>query len=128
MGNINSTNQIQKFNFDDLRNSMKDNPLIINTLPDNLQTCLITGTIDINNEVKVLNDYLKKQKDKMIIIYGKNNNDETIITKYKQLTGLGFTNVYIYIGGLFEWLLLQEIYGEENFATTTLELDILKYR
>ena len=88
----------------------------------------ITGTIDINNEVKVLNDYLKKQKDKMIIIYGKNNNDETIITKYKQLTGLGFTNVYIYIGGLFEWLLLQEIYGEENFATTTLELDILKYR
>jgi len=128
MGNINSTNQIQKFNFDDLRNSMKDNPLIINTLPDNLQMCLITGTIDINNEVKVLNDYLKKQKDKMIIIYGKNNNDETIITKYKQLTGLGFTNVYIYIGGLFEWLLLQEIYGEENFATTTLELDILKYR
>jgi len=128
MGNITSTNQIQKFNFDDLRNSMKDNPLIINTLPDNLQMCLITGTIDINNEVKVLNDYLKKQKDKMIIIYGKNNNDETIITKYKQLTGLGFTNVYIYIGGLFEWLLLQEIYGEENFATTTLELDILKYR
>ena len=123
-----STNQIQKYNFDDLRNSMKDNPLIINTLPDSLQTCLITGTIDINNEVKVLNDYLKKQKDKMIIIYGKNNNDETILAKYKQLTGLGFVNVHIYIGGLFEWLLLQEVYGEENFQTTTLELDILKYK
>jgi len=128
MGNVTSTNQIQKYNFDDLRNSMKDKPLLINTLPDNLQMCLIAGTVDIVNEVKILNDHLRTQKDKMIIIYGKNNNDETIIAKYKQLTGLGFVNVHVYIGGLFEWLLLQEVYGEENFLTTSLELDILKYK
>ena len=30
----------------------------------------------------------------------KNNNDEKIFDKYQQLTGLGFTNVHIYIGGL----------------------------
>ena len=48
--------------------------------------------------------------------------------KYKQLLSLGFTNVSIYIGGMFEWLLLQEIYGEAPFPTTCHELDLLKYK
>ena len=64
----------------------------------------------------------------LIIIYGKNNNDETVIKKYNQLIKLGFINVYIYLGGLFEWLLLQDIYGKDEFPTTSEELDILKYR
>ena len=29
---------------------------------------------------------------------------------------------------MFEWLMLQEIYGEENFPTTTRLLDLLKYK
>ena len=29
---------------------------------------------------------------------------------------------------MFEWLLLQDIYGYDNFPTTIKELDILKYR
>jgi len=29
---------------------------------------------------------------------------------------------------LFEWLLLQDIYGSEEFPTTSHELDILKYK
>jgi hypothetical protein len=128
MGNINSINQIQKYNFDDVRNSINDKHVIISTLPENLQTCLIMGTVAVENEVKILNDLLRNHKDKTIVIYGKNNNDESIITKYKQLTGLGYINIYVYIGGLFEWLLLQEVYGEENFPTTSLELDILKYK
>ena len=37
--------------------------------------------------------------------------------KYDQLIGLGFVNVFIYPGGLFEWLLLQDIYGYDNFPT-----------
>ena len=63
-----------------------------------------------------------------IIVYGKNSNDEKIYKKYNQLVSLGFYNVYIYIGGLFEWLLLQDIYGETDFPTTKKELDILKYK
>jgi len=128
MGNINSINQIKKYNFDELRNSIRDKDIIISTLPENLQICLIMGTVGIENEVKILNENLRNHKDKTIIIYGKNNNDESIVTKYKQLTGLGFINVHVYLGGLFEWLLLQEVYGEDNFPTTTLELDILKYK
>jgi len=41
---------------------------------------------------------------------------------------LGFTNVYVYPGGIFEWLLLQDIYGENEFPTTKIEIDILKFK
>ena len=41
---------------------------------------------------------------------------------------LGFQTVYLYVGGMFEWLCLQDIYGNEEFPTTTRELDILKYK
>jgi hypothetical protein len=30
---------------------------------------------------------------------------------------LGFKNVYIYLGGMFEWLLLQDVYGQKEFPT-----------
>ena len=53
---------------------------------------------------------------------------ETIYKKYKQLQELGFVNIYVYPGGLFEWLLLQDIYGHEDFPTTSQELDILKFK
>ena len=39
-----------------------------------------------------------------------------------------FNHVYIYLGGLFEWLCLQDIYGENAFPTTTHEIDLLKYK
>ena len=32
------------------------------------------------------------------------------------------------MGGIFEWLLLQDIYGDDQFKTTSRELDILKYK
>ena len=64
----------------------------------------------------------------MIIVYGKNSNDITILHKYEQLVKLGFTNVHIYTGGIFEWMLLHEIYGKELFKITRYEIDILRYR
>ena len=36
--------------------------------------------------------------------------------------------MYIYTGGLFEWLMLQDIYGDKEFLTTKKELDILKFK
>ena len=62
-----------------------------------------------------------------ILIYGKHACDLTPDDKYTQLTGLGFTQVYVYNGGLFEWLLLQDIYGDA-FTTTSKNRDILQYR
>jgi len=131
MGNINSINtinSIKRYNFEDMQTIIKSKNIIINTLPENNQDCLIIGTTNINDEVRTLNDCLNNSKDTHIIIYGKNCNDEKLFLKYKQLIDLGFNNVHMYPGGMFEWLLLQDTYGDENFPTTSKELDILKYK
>ena len=63
-----------------------------------------------------------------IIVYGNNCNDNSIYKKGEQLNKLGLINVYIYTGGIFEWLILQDVYGDENFPTDGYELDLLKYK
>jgi hypothetical protein len=127
MGNHSS---IQRINFEDIQEAIKNKEkyIIINTLPNILQECLITNTINYNEEEKIINHMLKNNTNKNIIIYGKNANDDTIYNKYEQLLKLGFMNVFIYSGGMFEWLCLQDIYGNELFPTTKKELDILKYK
>ena len=129
MGN---NQQKQKVNFEDVQFIIKnsDNHLLINTMSDNLQNCLIVNTMQIDKEELIINKLLNNGNNKniKIIIYGKNTNDETPIKKYEQLLDLGFSNIYIYTGGLFEWLLLQDIYGEELFPTTTKQNDLLKYK
>jgi rhodanese-related sulfurtransferase len=120
---------IKKINFEDMQNAINDmNTLIINTLNVELQKCLIERTTTIDQESRIVNTILKVNREITIVIYGMNASDETIVNKYNQLINLGFTNVYIYPGGLFEWLLLQDIYGADIFKTTSKELDILKYK
>jgi rhodanese-related sulfurtransferase len=102
--------------------------LIINTLPPSLQHCLIKTTVDIQYEEQIVNTMFHKNPNIMIIVYGKNSNDITILHKYEQLVKLGFTNVHIYTGGIFEWMLLYEIYGKDLFKITRYEIDILRYR
>ena len=105
-----------------------NNSIIINTMNNNLQNCLIFNTITIDKETELLNNLINNNKDIQIVIYGVNSCDDSVLKKYNQLYALGFTNLYIYPGGLFEWLLLQDIYGDDSFKTTSKELDILKYK
>lgn len=129
MGNTQSSSI--KINYEDIQYIIKnpENHLLINTLSGAEQNCLIVNTININNEESIINNCIKNGKKNIkIIIYGKNSNDEKIYNKYNQLNSLGFYNVFIYTGGLFEWLMLQDIYGETEFPTTKKELDILKYK
>ena len=127
MGN---TSSIRKINCEDMQKACKNmnNYIIINTLDQSMQQCLILNTIKIENEEALINSIIKKSKNKNIIIYGRNCNDDNVYKKYQQLVSLGFTNVYVYVGGMFEWLLLQDIYGNDLFPTTSNELDILKYK
>jgi hypothetical protein len=127
MGNAAS---IRKINCEDMQKACKNmnNYIIINTLDTSMQQCLILNTIKIENEEALINSIIKKSKNKNIIIYGRNCNDEKVYKKYEQLISLGFTNVYVYVGGMFEWLLLQDVYGNDLFPTTSNELDILKYK
>ena len=115
-----------KITFEDMQEHIKSNDyLIINTLKEEQQGCLIKNTIPAAAEVHKVESALDMNKP--CIVYGKNHYDETIYKKYKQLKSLGFSKVYVYGGGMFEWMLLQDVYSEENFPTTARELDILKY-
>jgi rhodanese-related sulfurtransferase len=104
--------------------------LLINTLPPGMQGCLIPGTLPIDEEEVAINALIAASdgKTREIIVYGKNANDDTLHKKYQQLMGLGFRNVRVYPGGMFEWLLLQDIYGTELFKTTRRVADILRYK
>ncbi len=139
MGNIVPTNVIKNINFEDMQTAIKESnsettitehrkSLIINTLLPSNQSCLIDGTLPIDIEESAINLLLKKNKNISIIIYGMNSSDYSIFKKYEQLIKLGFYNVFVYTGGLFEWLLLQDIYGYDLFPTTKKENDLLKYK
>ena len=130
MGNNKS---IQKINFEDIQHAIKNHEshILLNTLNTNEQDCLLPNTILALEEENLINRLIKSGKlDVRIIIYGRNCNDEKIYAKYTQLSSLGFFNIYIYTGGIFEWLLLQDIYGDADFITTTKNknVDIIKYK
>jgi hypothetical protein len=128
MGNSQS---IQKISFEDFQLIIKnpENVIVINTLPVIEQDCLLPNTMNIHKEEEFINRYMSEgKKDIKIVIYGKNCNDNTLYTKYTQLTSLGFYNVFVYPGGMFEWLMLQDIYGETEFPTTKKEYDILRFK
>lgn len=128
MGNSQS---MQKINYEDVQYVIKNSEgnVLINTLNENEQECLIPNTIGIHKEVDLINNLLRNgNKQVKIIVYGRNCNDEKIYSKYNQLNSLGFYNVFIYTGGLFEWLMLQDIFGSNEFPTTKKEFDILKFK
>jgi len=118
--------------FDDMKHAL-ENPvefIFINTLLKKDQDVLIKKTICADEEEEFVNDLILENTDRepAIIVYGMNSADETVEKKYKQLISLGFNRVFIYSGGLFEWVLLQELYGESEFPTTGKVRDFLKYR
>lgn len=128
MGNAYS---IPKIHFEELQVLMKSQEsfLLINTMSEEEQGCLIYHTVPITEEETKINKLLKDKKwNTRIIVYGKNYNDATVIRKKNQLTQLGFKGVQLYIGGIFEWLCLQEIYGDGLFPTTESGADLLKYK
>ena len=119
--------------FEDIKIAIKSTNkyIIINTLELNQQDILIENTVNVSEEENIINKilYLYSEPDRPIIIYRKNSTDSTALKKYDQLVKLGIKDVYIYYGGLFEWLLLNELYGNEEFpVTNSSNIDLLKYR
>ena len=117
---------IKYINFEEVINA--PTTVIINTLPISEQHCLIAGSIAGMDEELVINGLLKTNKGVQIIVYGKNCADVGVVKKAMQLKTIGFSNVCVYGGGLFEWLLLQDVYGKTEFRTTCNKVDLLKYK
>lgn len=91
--------------------------IMIHTLTSEYQDYVIPGTVQDTREESVINEMLNRIDipDKPIIVYGKNVRDETPVTKANQLKSLGIREISIYSGGMFEWLLLNEVYGPTEF-------------
>ena len=125
---------MSKVNFEDVQTAIKRHDIIISTLDAANQACLILGTISAMVEETVLNEHMRKDRGIPIIIYGQNATDLSVVQKYDQLVALGFYNVHLYAGGLFEWLLLQDVYGAgaDAFPTTLTSkdvvVDLLRYK
>jgi len=123
---------IKKVDYEDIIYAIKnpDTFLIINTLPSGEQSVLIKGTLPYTEEESTINSMITNYAMDTIniIIYGKNANDENIEKKYRQIQSLGFRNIFLYSGGLFEWLLLQDIFGDINFPTIGKTDNFLKYK
>jgi len=120
---------IRKIGFEDVKYLLNKGTrfIIINTLDERDQECLIKGSISPTEEISIINKAISNPT-LHIVIYGRNYTDESIYKKYEKLLSLGFNNIFVYAGGIFEWLCLQDIYGENEFPTTSKELDILKYK
>lgn len=126
MGNSNSSYDIS---FEDMLYSIKNNYTILTTLTINECENIIQGTVTPNKEEDLINKLIDNYElNEPIIIYGKNTCDMEVMIKYKNLKTFGFTNIFIYRGGMFEWMMLQDIYGNDVFITTKNELDILKFK
>lgn len=123
---------IKRVDYEDIIHAIKhpESFLIINTLPIGEQQVLIKGTISYIEEETTINSFITNytMDAVSIIIYGKNANDESAEKKYRQIQSLGFRDVFLYSGGLFEWILLQDIFGEVNFPTIGKVENLLKYK
>jgi len=102
-------------------------PLLITTIPitfiggfGNRYVPLISGTLAPEREESYMNELLESLdavslSEILVIVYGRNATDKSVIEKAKQIYSLGFTSVCVYLGGMFEWCLLQDVYGEKEF-------------
>ena len=102
---------------------------LLNTLGEGEQRVLIKGSLPISREEEVINGWIERYEyQHPIYVYGRNHRDDTTEKRVRQLNALGFSNVFLYRGGLFEWVLLQDVYGPTHFPTTGKVEDILLYK
>lgn len=128
-----SSPPIQRIGFEDILHIIRcfhsSQYCLINTMPITLQDTLIPNTVAVSLEEAKINEWVDKHDTKIhIIIYGKNATDDTVEKKYTQLRNLGFGNIFIYSGGIFEWCLLQDIYGKKQFVTMGDAGDFLRFK
>jgi hypothetical protein len=116
---------IRRASFEDVQFSREGKCLVISVLSEQEQSVLIKGTAPAGEEVRLVEDALRHKRE--IVVYGLHSSDFRVVTKCEQLLKLGGQPI-AYIGGIFEWLLLQDIYGTEAFPTTGFTLDHLRFK
>ena len=116
---------IRRASFEDVQFAREGKCLVISVLNEHEQSVLIKGTVPANDEVRLVEDALNLKRD--VLVYGLNSSDSRVLTKCEQILKLGGQPI-AYVGGLFEWLLLQDIYGVDAFPTNGFTLDHLRFK
>jgi hypothetical protein len=127
-----TTSSLRRVGFDDVLLAIQQPEvyLLIDTLPSHEQSCLIPTTVCITEEEALMNRLISSYQHhtKTVIVYGKNCADTSVDRKYAQLLQLGFQQVYVYAGGMLEWMLLQDAFGKDAFPTSSDLLDLLRFQ
>ena len=92
----------------------KHNAHLFNGLPIGYTNCNIKGTVDPENAKEYIKN-LNKEKDLVIVYCANATCSASHSFASKELRG--FKNKFLYTGGLYEWLLLQNFYSEKKFPT-----------
>jgi hypothetical protein len=101
----------------------KNNTILINTFTpvQQQQHGLIRGTTLADKEEQVVQSALERDLSITILVYGHNALDPLPYRQADKLRNLGFKNVYVYVGGMFEWLLLCDLYGPDQYPLMTVQ-------
>jgi hypothetical protein len=132
MGAGKSTLTDQLVSFKTLQ-EMTPNMVLIHTFKPEEQHCLIRGSLTAAKEMAMVQELMSDSttRDVMMVVYGRNYMDPKPYQQADHLRQLGFRRVYVYAGGLFEWLMLHDLYGAEAFplvkTDSTKDEDPLKY-
>jgi len=131
---------VSNIGFDDILVALKDKTryIFISTMPVDMQNALIPNTIPCSDEATTINRIMDEFNTAKytLIVYGKNACDTDPSKKYEQLWNLGFSDIHIFPGGMFEYILLNDMYGEKLFpisgsngtGSPVVTVDIMTYR
>jgi hypothetical protein len=137
MGNLSSSSfdaKLNTINNDTLQRHFHDETDMTLLTTMECSECFIANTATIADEEQKMNALIKQGEfDELIVVYGKNYSDENVFRKYEQLVNFGFSNVRVYRGGMYEWLLLHCIHGNnmypvDNPRGTDVKKLVNKYR
>jgi hypothetical protein len=95
-------------------------PLLLLAAPSiDAQPWRINGTLDADHEESQINRLVENRssgnQSKHIVYYGLNSTDTTPETQARKLAKHGLV-ASVYGGGLFEWALLRELYGNTTYG------------
>ena len=80
------------------------NIMLLNVLPEaSYHDCHIEGSVNINYKIDIEDSMHNIDKDQLIVAYCASYSCNASSNAARKLEELGFTNVYIYEGGMKEW-------------------------
>lgn len=123
---------VKVIGFEDMLSLLRSNVVLLNTMARGDQACLIRGTLHADDEESAMNAMLTSTDplvtDRWVVVYGRHTLDPKPMEKARTLRLMGLSRLLVYRGGLFEWLLLQEVFGQDQFPTQGACPDLLAYR